>query len=257
MANFFKNKLFIVVAGFIIIAALAAAFFIFSKKEIKKDVAAKPDKWTTQAQEEEERIKEENFQDLLAAEQDDYQPVRPIEKGDHYQGKLDAPIQFIVYSSFECPFTSQLNETIGQIRREFGDKVVVAFRHFILRGDNSAMPAALAAECAAEQGKFWEMHDKLYADNEARIIGAERFKIYAAELELDADKFNECVDEEKYADKINNQISESESFGVIGTPTSFVNGEQAIGAVPFNDFVHSDGRAGEGMKSVITRHLSD
>lgn len=257
MANIFRNKAFIAAAVLVVVAALIAAFFIFNKKEIREDVAIQDDKWAIQAQEEEERIKAENFQDLLAAEQSGYQPVRPIDENDHYQGKLGAPIQIIVYSSFDCPFTSQLNETIEQIKREFGDKVVVAFRHFILRGHNSAMPAALAAECAAEQGKFWEMRDKLYADNEARRMGAERFKIDAAELGLDTDKFNKCADEEKYADKINNQILESENFGVIGTPTSFVNGEQAIGAVPFDDFVHSDGRASEGMRNIINRILKN
>lgn len=256
MANIFKNKVLIAAAVLVVATALIAAFFIFNKKEIREDAAAKDDKWATQAQEEEERIKAENFQDLLAAEQSGYQPVRPIDENDHYQGKLDAPAQFIVYSSFECPFTPQFNKTIEQVKQEFGDKVVIAFRHFILRGDNSAMPAALAAECAAEQGKFWEMRDKL-ADNETRRMGAERFKINAAELGLDAGKFNKCADGEKYADKINNQISESESFGVVGTPTIFVNGEQIVGAVPFDDFVHSDGRAGEGMRNIITRHLSD
>jgi protein-disulfide isomerase len=257
MINVSNNRLFIGAAGLIVITALIAAFFIFNKKETKEDGAAKDDKWAIQAQEEEKRIKEENFQDLLAVDNGAYQPVRPIEKGDHYQGKLDAPIQIIIYSSFKCPLTSQFNKTIEQAKQEFGDKVVIAFRHFILRGDNNALPAALAAECAAEQGKFWEMHDKLYANSGTAGTGMEQFKIYAVELDLDADKFNKCADEEKYADKINNQILESESFGVIGTPTSFVNGEQADGAVPFDDFVHSDGRAGEGMKNIILRQLED
>ncbi|MDP3043016.1 MAG: thioredoxin domain-containing protein [bacterium] len=257
MINIFRNKVFIATAVLVVVAVLIAALFVFSKKEIKEEQVAKPDKWEIQAQEEENRIKAENLQDLLAADNGAYQQVRPIEKDDHYQGKLDAPIQIIIYSSFDCPFTPQFNKTIEQVKQEFGDKVVVAFRHFILRGDNSAMPAALAVECAAEQGKFWEVRDKLYADNEARIMGAERFKIDAAEIGLDADKFNKCADEEKYADKINNQILESENFGVIGTPTSFINGEQTDGAVPFDNFVHSDGRAGEGMRNIITRHLSD
>lgn len=179
------------------------------------------------------------------------QAVKPIDKTDHYQGDLNAPVQIILYNDFDCPYYKEVNDTINKVEQEFGDKVVIAFRHYPISIHSNAMPAALAAECAAEQGKFWEMHDQLLKDKEANEVNAAQYKADAKSLGLDREKFNKCLDEEKYKDAVYAQMDEGKSAGVQGTPSYFVNGGFIPGAVPFEDYTASDGSRGKGMKSVI------
>ena len=88
-------------------------------------------------------------------------------------------------------------------------------------------------------------------------MNVEQFKQNAVELELDAAKFNQCLETQKYKDKIQAQMLEGRNFNVTGTPGSFVNSEPVPGAYPFEDFTGSDGQEREGMKSIIERHLND
>lgn len=149
------------------------------------------------------------------------QPVRPIDDTDHILGDKNAKIQIIIYDDFECPFCYKFYETTKQIKEEFGNKVAIVFRHYPLRIHDNAMVAAEASECAAEQGKFWEMYDKLFADNNANKMGVDQFKQDAADLGFDQAKFNQCLDTEKYKDKVTSQMIEGKNFGVGGTPTFF------------------------------------
>ncbi len=204
-----------------------------------------------------DNLKDESKKALAEAKTAAVRPVRPIDKTDHIWGNLNAPVQLIIYDDFQCPFCARFYDTVEKIKKEFGDKVVIAFRHFPLRMHLYAYPAALAAECAAEQGKFWEMYDKLFIDNKAGQLSKDQFKQDAADLGLDQAKFNQCLDTEKYKDKIQAQMVEGRNFGVNGTPGNFVNGEPVPGAVPFDDFTDSSGRQREGMKSIIQRHLND
>ena len=177
--------------------------------------------------------------------------VKSINAADHLKGQLNAPVQMIVYSDFECPFCSQFAETTKKVEQEFKDKVVIAFRHYSLAGHPQAEKAAEASECAALQAKFWQMHDKLFADNVAGRMSLEQFKQDAVELGLDQNKFNQCLDSGRYADKVSAQKAEGDQAGVTGTPTSFVNGNIYPGAYPFEDFIGSDGKPEKGMKSII------
>lgn len=177
--------------------------------------------------------------------------VSPIDTTDHVFGRLDAPVQLIVYSDFECPFCADFVATIKQVEKEFSDKAAIAFRHYPLAGHSQAEQAAEAAECAAEQGQFWQMHDKLFADNAAGRMSAERFKIDAADLGLEQNKFNQCLDSGKFKDKIAEQKAEGDKVGVTGTPTVFINGNIYPGAYPFEDFTGSDGQPEKGMKNLI------
>jgi protein-disulfide isomerase len=196
-----------------------------------------------------------NQQILEQAKKDTTKTVRAIDGTDHYKGDLSAPIQLIVYDDFECPFCATFAGTIKQIQTEFGDKVVVAIRHYTLRAHPNAIPAAVASECADEQGKFWEMYDKLFANNKDGKLGLDQYKANAKEIGLETDKFNKCLDNYQYKDKIVAQTQEGRESGVSGTPGGFVNGEPIPGAYPFEDFIGSDNRPQEGMKSIIERHL--
>jgi len=183
--------------------------------------------------------------------------VRPIDETDHILGEMDAPLSLIVYSDFECEFSASFSETIKKVKEAFGGDVAVAFRHYPLRFHPNAETAAIASECAAEQGKFWEMHDKLFMDNKNDNMGVEQFKQDAVAIGLDQIKFNQCLEMEKYKDKIWMQFAEGKNYGIMGTPGSFVNGEAMPGDVPFADFTDSAGIAREGMKTIIERYLND
>ncbi|OGF24395.1 hypothetical protein A3H09_01320 [Candidatus Falkowbacteria bacterium RIFCSPLOWO2_12_FULL_45_13] len=178
--------------------------------------------------------------------------LKSIEAADHTLGDISAPVKMIVYSDFECPFCADFAKTMKQVEENFKYNAVIAFRHYLLAGHPQALPAAMASECAAEQGKFWEMHDKLFADNAAGRMSLEQFKTDAADLGLDTAKFNQCLDSEKFKDKVIEQKSGGDKAGVTGTPTTFVNGNIYPGAYPFEDFTGSDGKPDKGMKSVIS-----
>lgn len=202
-----------------------------------------------------QKINELNRELTNKANDTSVKKVRPITEKDHFKGMLDAPVQLIVYSDFECPFCSKFADVLKKIEESYADKVVIAFRHYPLRSHIDAIPAAIASECAAEQGKFWEMHDRLFQDAKTNSLTIEEYKKNAGEIGLNQEAFNKCLDEEKYKDAVIASQTEAKEFGVNGTPASFVNGEPLPGAVPFDDFVDSSGKSREGMKSIIDRHL--
>lgn len=185
------------------------------------------------------------------APQNNGQTVVPINEVDHVWGDVKAPVQIIVYSDFECPFCVRFAQTMKQIEENFKDNVAITFRHYPLFGHPDAKSAAEASECAGEQGKFWEMHDKLFVDNTAGRMSVEQFKQDAVDLGINTEQFNQCLDSNKYKDKIAEQKNQGDKAGATGSPTIFVNGNIYPGAYPFEDFTSPDGRQNKGMKSII------
>jgi len=116
----------------------------------------------------------------------------------------------------------------------YGDKVRVVFRNFPLAMHQFAQKAAEAGECANEQGKFWEMHDSMFANQKA--LAVENLKQYATTIGLKADQFNACLDGGKYANAVQQDLLEGQDIGVSGTPAFFVNGRFLNGAVPYEEF---------------------
>lgn len=182
--------------------------------------------------------------------------VRPIDSTDHIWGDPKAPVKMIVYSDFECPFCAQFAATMKKIETEFFGKIAITFRHYPLAGHPDAKKAAEASECAGEEGKFWEMHDKLFADNVAGKMSVDRFKQDAVDLGLNQKQFSQCLDSGKYNNKVSEQKSEGDKAGITGTPTIFVNGNIYPGAYPFEDFTNSAGQPEKGMKSIINEFLN-
>ncbi|MBI4779162.1 thioredoxin domain-containing protein [Candidatus Falkowbacteria bacterium] len=185
------------------------------------------------------------------------QVLKSIDQTDHILGEVSAPVKIIIYSDFECPFCPKFAAAIREVESYFKDKVVIAFRHYFLPNHPNALGAAEAAECASEQGKFWEMHDKLFADNDAGRLGFEQFKIDAVDLNLNKEQFNQCLASGKYENKINGQKLEGAKSGVTGTPTIFLNNNIYPGAYPFEDFTSPDGRQNKGMKNIINEILNE
>jgi protein-disulfide isomerase len=116
----------------------------------------------------------------------------------------------------------------------YGDQVRLVFRDYPLGNHKRAMPAAEAALCAKDQGKFWEYHDKIF-ENQRTLEDAD-LKRFATELALDTDSFNTCLDSGKFRSEIMQDMREGERVGVTGTPAFFINGRFLSGAQPFDAF---------------------
>lgn len=196
-----------------------------------------------------------NQESARAEQNNEENKLRIIDSTDHVVGDINAPVQIIVYEDFNCKFCADLADTLKLVKEEFDDKVVIAYRHGVLTQKPFSYRAALAAECAAEQGKFWEMYDKLFYDFRTGALNLEQFKEDASDLGLSESKFAGCLEEEKYKNKIENQIEESQEASAYGSPTIFINQEILPGAYPFNDFENEEGESQEGLKSIINRHL--
>jgi protein-disulfide isomerase len=149
-------------------------------------------------------------------------------------GPPDAPVTIVEFSDFQCPFCSRIGPTLDQIREAYGDRVRIVFKDFPLSIHPQAQAAAEAAQCALEQGKFWEYHDKLFANQ--RALGPDNLKQYAADLALDATAFNACLDSGRHKDGVLQDMADGQRWGVTGTPALFVNGRFFSGAQPFEAF---------------------
>jgi len=158
--------------------------------------------------------------------------VPAIKDGEAIKGNKDAQVEIIEYSDLECPFCLKHKLNMDQVYSEYKDKVKIVFRHFPLSFHENAFKAAVAVECAGEQGKFWQMFDLVFDANEAENMSVDAWKSAAKDMGLDQDKFDKCLDSDKYADKINNDMLEGGAAGVQGTPATFINGELISGAVP-------------------------
>ncbi len=150
-------------------------------------------------------------------------------------GNKNAPITIVEFSDFQCPFCARAVPTIQRLKKEFGpEKIKIVFRHMPLPNHPRAFPASMAAQCAEDQGKFWEMHDMLF-ENQQKLEDAD-FKTYAGKLGMDATKFAECFDKKKHEELINKSRKESESVGIQATPSFVINGALLQGAQPFEKF---------------------
>jgi protein-disulfide isomerase len=153
---------------------------------------------------------------------------------DPVRGAATAPVTIIEFSDYQCPFCARVNPTLEQVRKTYGDQVKIVFKDFPLPNHAQAPKAAEAAHCAGEQGKYWEMHDQLFANQ--RALNLPELKQYAVGLSLDATKFNQCLDSGKHAGLVAAGTAQGERMGVNSTPTLYINGRPLIGAQPFDAF---------------------
>ena len=157
-------------------------------------------------------------------------------------GKADAPVTLVEYSDFQCPYCLRhFSETQSRLVAEYVNtgKVKLVFKNFpIPELHPQAFQAAVAAECAAEQGKFWVYHDTLFQRLGARTVDYTPAGLtgYAVGFQLDRDKFDACLRDDKITARINADRQEGNRLGVRGTPTFFVNGQQLVGAQPYEAF---------------------
>ncbi len=163
------------------------------------------------------------------------------------EGDPEAPITIVEFSDFQCPFCKRFfDEVYPDIKSEFIDTGIarLAFRNFPLDIHPDAEIAAEAAQCAYEQGSFWEYHNILFENQDDLSVDA--LKSYASEITtpgFSISQFDDCLDTGKYAPKIAQDIVDGTSYGVSGVPTFFINGVKITGVQPFslfNDTIYSE-----------------
>ncbi|MEX2144127.1 MAG: thioredoxin domain-containing protein [Anaerolineales bacterium] len=159
-----------------------------------------------------------------------------INSDDPVLGPEDAPITIVEFADFECPYCQRYAlETHPRLLADFGDQVRFVFKDFPISSIHpNAYPAALAGQCALEQGVFWEYHDLLFSGR----LGLERdaFLGYATELGLELGEFTVCLDEERYGDAVRADYNEAAGLGISSTPTFLINGIAVVGAQPYSVF---------------------
>jgi protein-disulfide isomerase len=148
-------------------------------------------------------------------------PVTP--ERDHIKGPVDAPASLVQYGDYECPYCGAAYPIIKRVQARMGDRMSFAFRNFPISTTHPhAEKAAEAAEAAAAQGRFWEMHDMLYENQER--LSAKDLLAYAAALALDVERFERELTKNVYAARVHEDFMSGVRSGVNGTPTFFING---------------------------------
>lgn len=168
-----------------------------------------------------------------------------VEAGDNpVLGDKNAKVQIVEFSDYQCPFCRLFwKNTLPSIKDAYikTGKAKLVFRDFPLSFHPAAQISAEAAHCAGEQNKYWEMHDKLFEEQDKEgqgtvQYGAPELKKWAAEIGVDATQFNACLDSQKYKKVVQDNFNAGASAGVDGTPAFFVNGLKIVGAQPFGAF---------------------
>ncbi len=220
--SIFKNKDFVfgLVAGIAVMAVIdliiVGAFMFSGKRAFLSDGSGSPTPSVAN--------------DQAAA------PSGPVDvkvtDADHIRGDKNAKITIVEFSDFQCPFCQRFHTTMQQVMGEYKDGVRWVYKHFPLDSIHPhARKAAEAAECAADQGKFWEYADKLM-ENQASL-GDALYGSIASDLGLNKSKFNDCLASGKMAAVVEGDYQQGLAAGVNGTPGNFINGQSVPGAVPF------------------------
>ncbi len=153
---------------------------------------------------------------------------------DPARGPEDALVTVIEFADFNCGYCGRwANDTLNPLLEKYGDRVRFVYRDFPILADTS-VTAALAAQCAQDQGAFWDYHTALFS-NQGRFTRDELVG-YAEQLNLDLDEFNACMDDQRHMSRIAADYQEAQALGVRGTPAFFVNGRPISGAQPLSVF---------------------
>ena len=178
----------------------------------------------------------------------------------HTKGNTHAAVVLTEYSDFQCPACGQFYPIVEQIIEEKGDSLLLEYKHFpLITIHRNALPAAKASEAAGQQGKFFQMHDKLF-ENQKEWSGSANpqiyFNKYAEEIGLDVELFKRHMKSSVIADKVKTEFDEARSLGLSGTPSFFLNGEQ-MQFKTFEEFVNQiDAAIKEARKGQLDTNMT-
>ena len=215
------------------------AFYEANKNRIKQPLEKVSEQITSYLQ---QQAQERRRQALLKELQPRYPvtvalrapTVEVATEGEPSLGPTSAPVTIVEFSDFQCPYCRQAQDTLKRLMAAYEGKIKLVFRDFPLRSIHpQAQKAAEAAQCAAEQQKFWPYHDKLFASTNLQM---DELKKFAQELELNMEQFTSCLDSSKYAAGIDADMQAGQQAGVNATPAFFVNGYPLSGAASYERF---------------------
>jgi protein-disulfide isomerase len=153
---------------------------------------------------------------------------------DAIRGHKDAKVTIVEFADFQCPYCSKVLPTMKELLTEYDGKVRWVYRDYALPFHKRAVPAAIAAECAKRQGKFWEMHD-IIMENQRTIEDADLERM-AGQIALNLSDWKACLNDPSAADEVQKDQKAAQDLGVTGTPAFFINGILLSGAVPKDQF---------------------
>jgi protein-disulfide isomerase len=155
--------------------------------------------------------------------------------GDPQIGPDDAKVTIVEFSDFQCFYCKRFRDTtLDALVEKYGDNIRFVYRDYPLPMHPQAQAAAEAAECANEQGKFWEMHDLLFANQE--VLSDDAYAGFAGQLGLNTQQFGDCLSNHKYAGEVAADQQDANAYGVSGAPAFFVNEQMVVGAQPLSVF---------------------
>ena len=165
-------------------------------------------------------------------------PVPPLDGDDHVAGPPDAPLELIMYGDFQCPYCSASQSIVRRVRTRLDGRLRFAFRHLPLHEVHpEAQKAAEASEAAAAQGRFWEMHDALYA-NGGKLKPADLAEV-AQRLGLDVERFRAELIDGTYAGRVARDEDSARAAGIAATPAFIVNGTPHVGSFDAGSLVEA------------------
>lgn len=176
------------------------------------------------------RMEADNIEILLDPPRQDIETL----DSDPVRGPADAPVEIVEFSDFQCPFCLRATVTLAELMERHGNQIRFIYKDYPLPNHPHAFKAAEAGNCANEQGRFWDYHDKLFDSQQA--LDAASLKEYASELGMDPAAFADCLDEGRYAEQVQQDLAIGRRYGVSSTPTLFINGRVVFGAAPLEAF---------------------
>ncbi|HZN01981.1 MAG TPA: thioredoxin domain-containing protein [Candidatus Polarisedimenticolia bacterium] len=153
-------------------------------------------------------------------------------------GGTSAPVTIVEFSDYQCPYCSRAENVVDEVMKKYGEKVRLVYRDYPLSFHQNAETAAMASECAEEQGKFWEMHKAMFG-NQQKLTAADLVET-AGTIGIDKDKFKTCLDSGQFRPEVQKDFQDGQKAGVTGTPTFFINGVMIVGArdvASFSDII--------------------
>jgi len=171
---------------------------------------------------------------LISSNQPAPEPDRlAIQETDHVKGERDALVTIVEFSDLEDPFSKEMYSNLKKLTQEYGDKVAWAYRHFpVVSLHPHAKKAAIATECAYNQGKFWQYTDRLFEMQDT--LTKDVYADIANDLNFNEINFKECLKSEKVNAKVRNDFKQGLELGVTGTPATFINKKSMLGAVSYS-----------------------